>query len=128
MFEQLLGSRSGSRRSPRAARAAPGGSSAACRRCRLRPGLLDDRDRRAYPKAQVDGIDLDDASIAAAQENLAGSGVEDRVTFHNRDAADAGLQGQFDFVYMHESLHDMSYPTEVLRACRGLLGEGGLPS
>jgi 2-polyprenyl-3-methyl-5-hydroxy-6-metoxy-1,4-benzoquinol methylase len=80
---------------------------------------------RAYPKAKVDGIDLDDASIAAAQENLAGSGVEDRVTFHNRDAADAGLQGQYDFVYMHESLHDMSYPVEVLRACRGLLAEGG---
>jgi 2-polyprenyl-3-methyl-5-hydroxy-6-metoxy-1,4-benzoquinol methylase len=81
---------------------------------------------RAYPKAKVDGIDLDDASIAAAQENLAGSGVEDRVSFHNRDAADAGLQGQYDFVYMHESLHDMSYPVEVLRACRSLLAEGGL--
>jgi 2-polyprenyl-3-methyl-5-hydroxy-6-metoxy-1,4-benzoquinol methylase len=80
---------------------------------------------RAYPKAKVDGIDLDDASIAAAQENLAGSGVEDRVTFYKRDAADAGLQGQYDFVYMHESLHDMSYPVDVLRACRGLLGEGG---
>ena len=80
---------------------------------------------RAYPKAQVDGIDLDEASIAAAQGNLVGSGVEDRVTFHNRDAADAGLQGQYDFVYMHESLHDMSYPVEVLRACSGLLGEGG---
>jgi SAM-dependent methyltransferase len=80
---------------------------------------------RAYPKAQVDGIDLDEASIAAAHENLAGSGVEDRVTFHNRDAADPGLEGQYDFVYMHESLHDMSYPVEVLRACRGLLGEGG---
>ena len=80
---------------------------------------------RAYPKAVVDGIDLDEASIAAAQENLAGSGLEDRVTFHHRDAADAGLQGQYDFVYMHESLHDMSYPVDVLRACRGLLGEGG---
>jgi 2-polyprenyl-3-methyl-5-hydroxy-6-metoxy-1,4-benzoquinol methylase len=81
---------------------------------------------RAYPKAQVDGIDLDEASIAAALENVPGSGVEDRVTFHNRDAADPGLQGQYDLVYMHESLHDMSYPVEVLRACRGLLGEGGL--
>ncbi len=80
---------------------------------------------RAYPKAQVDGIDLDEASIAAAQENLAGSGVEDRVTFHNRDAADAGLQGRYDFVYIHEALHDMSYPVDVLRACRGLLAEGG---
>jgi 2-polyprenyl-3-methyl-5-hydroxy-6-metoxy-1,4-benzoquinol methylase len=80
---------------------------------------------RAYPKTQVDGIDLDEASIAAARENLAGSDVEERVTFHDRDAADPGLQGQYDLVYMHESLHDMSYPVDVLRACRGLLSRGG---
>jgi SAM-dependent methyltransferase len=80
---------------------------------------------RAYPKAQVDGIDLDEASIAAAQENVAGSDVEDRVTFHNRDAADPRLQGQYDLVYIHEALHDMSYPVDVLRACRGLLTESG---
>jgi SAM-dependent methyltransferase len=80
---------------------------------------------RAYPKAQADGLDLDEASIAAAQENLPVSGVEDRVTFQHRDAADSGLQGRYDLVYMHESLHDMSYPVDVLRACRGLLAEGG---
>jgi 2-polyprenyl-3-methyl-5-hydroxy-6-metoxy-1,4-benzoquinol methylase len=80
---------------------------------------------RAYPKAQVDGIDSDEASIAAARENLDGSSVEGRVTFHDRDAADPGLQGQYDFVYIHEALHDMSYPVDVLRACRGLLLEGG---
>lgn len=80
---------------------------------------------RAYPKVLVDGIDLDDASIEAAQKHLAGSGLEDRVTFHRRDAADAGLQGNYDLVYMHESLHDMSYPVQVLSACRGLLAEGG---
>ncbi len=80
---------------------------------------------RAYPKAIVDGIDSDQASIEAAQANVAGSGLEERVTFHERDAADAGLQGRYDLVYMHESLHDMSYPVDVLRACRGLLGESG---
>jgi SAM-dependent methyltransferase len=80
---------------------------------------------RAYPKAQVDGIDLDEASIAAARENLAGSGVEDRVTFHNRDAADPELEGRYDLVYIHEALHDMSYPVDVLRACRSLLAAGG---
>ena len=80
---------------------------------------------RAYPKARVDGIDLDTASIAAARENLTGSGIEDRVTFHDRDAADPGLQGQYDLVYLHEALHDMSYPVDVLRACRSLLSEGG---
>jgi hypothetical protein len=33
-------------------------------------------------KARVDGIDSDEASIAAAERHLAGSGVEDRVAFH----------------------------------------------
>jgi ubiquinone/menaquinone biosynthesis C-methylase UbiE len=80
---------------------------------------------RAYPKVTVDGIDLDRASIEAARRHLSGSGVEDRVTFHHRDAADAELAGVYDLVYMHESLHDMSYPVEVLRACRRLLAEGG---
>jgi 2-polyprenyl-3-methyl-5-hydroxy-6-metoxy-1,4-benzoquinol methylase len=81
---------------------------------------------RAYPKAQVDGIDLDTASIEFARRNLAGSGVEDRVTFQNRDAADAGLAGRYDLVTIFEALHDMSYPVEVLKAARGLLAEGGL--
>jgi ubiquinone/menaquinone biosynthesis C-methylase UbiE len=80
---------------------------------------------RAYPKVTVDGIDLDRASIEAARSHLSGSGVEDRVTFHHRDAADAELEGVYDLVYMHESLHDMSYPVDVLRACRRLLAEGG---
>jgi SAM-dependent methyltransferase len=79
---------------------------------------------RAYPKARVDGIDSDEASIAAAERHLAGSGVEDRVAFHARDAAE--LQGErYDLVYIHEALHDMSYPVDVLRTCRGLLAEGG---
>jgi SAM-dependent methyltransferase len=81
---------------------------------------------RAYPKVHVDGIDLDAASIAAAKEHLAGSGLDDRVVFHQKDAAAPELQEQYDLVYMHESLHDMSYPVDVLRACRGLLAEGGV--
>jgi SAM-dependent methyltransferase len=80
---------------------------------------------RAYPKVRVDGIDLDEASITAAKRHLAESGLEDRVTFHHRDAADAELEGAYDLVYMHESLHDMSYPVEVLKACRRMLAEGG---
>jgi 2-polyprenyl-3-methyl-5-hydroxy-6-metoxy-1,4-benzoquinol methylase len=81
---------------------------------------------RAYPNAQVDGIDSDRASIEAARKNLEGSGVEGRVTFHERNAADAGLAGRYDLVTVFEALHDMSYPVEVLKAARGLLGEGGL--
>jgi 2-polyprenyl-3-methyl-5-hydroxy-6-metoxy-1,4-benzoquinol methylase len=81
---------------------------------------------RAYPKIAVDGIDSDRASIERARENLAGSGVEERVTFDERDAADAGLAGRYDLVTIFEALHDMSYPVDVLRAARGLLAEGGL--
>lgn len=80
---------------------------------------------RAYPRVIVDGIDLDEASIEAANRHVVGSGVENRVTFHLRDAADQGLSGRYDLVYIHEALHDVSYPVDVLRACRNLLAEGG---
>ena len=70
---------------------------------------------RGYPKVLVDGIDLDAASIEAAQRHLADSELGDRVAFHLRDAADQELAGSYDLVYMHEALHDMSYPVRVLR-------------
>lgn len=80
---------------------------------------------RGYPKVRVDGIDTDTASIAAAQRHLARSGLDDRVAFHLRDAADEDLAGSYDLVYIHEALHDMSYPVQVLRGCRKLLARGG---
>jgi 2-polyprenyl-3-methyl-5-hydroxy-6-metoxy-1,4-benzoquinol methylase len=81
---------------------------------------------RAYPKVRVDGIDADRASIERARENLAGSGVDERVTFQERDAGDPALAGRYDLVTIFEALHDMSYPVQALRAARGLLAEGGL--
>jgi SAM-dependent methyltransferase len=80
---------------------------------------------RAYPFVRVDGIDLDAASIEKARENLAATDVADRVTFHERDAADPALASQYDLVTIFEALHDMSYPVDVLRALRGMLSEGG---
>jgi 2-polyprenyl-3-methyl-5-hydroxy-6-metoxy-1,4-benzoquinol methylase len=80
---------------------------------------------RAYPKVTVDGIDLDQASIGRAQQLLPGSGVEDRLAFHCRDAADPALSGRYDLVTIFEALHDMSYPVDVLRTARGLLADGG---
>jgi 2-polyprenyl-3-methyl-5-hydroxy-6-metoxy-1,4-benzoquinol methylase len=80
---------------------------------------------RAYPLVQVDGIDLDTASIAKARQNLEGSDVADRVTFHERDASDPALAGQYDLVTIFEALHDMSYPVRVLRTLRGMLADGG---
>jgi methyltransferase family protein/winged helix-turn-helix protein len=79
----------------------------------------------AYPKVRVDGIDMDQPSIAAAGRHLAGSGAEDRVEFHARDAADAQLAGRYDLVTIFESLHDMSRPVDVLATLRGMLADGG---
>jgi 2-polyprenyl-3-methyl-5-hydroxy-6-metoxy-1,4-benzoquinol methylase len=81
---------------------------------------------RAYPKVKVDGIDSDHASVERAREHLVGTGVEERVAFHERDAADAELAGRYDLVTIFEALHDMSYPVDVLRAARGLLGDNGV--
>ncbi len=80
---------------------------------------------RGYPKVHVDGIDMDAPSIEAAQRHLADSQLGERVAFHLRDAADEELAGSYDLVYMHEALHDMSYPVRVLSACRALLADGG---
>ena len=80
---------------------------------------------RGYPKARVDGIDMDTASIEAARRHLADSELDDRVAFCRRDAADKELAGNYDLVYIHEALHDMSYPVAVLAACRTLLADGG---
>jgi precorrin-6B methylase 2 len=80
---------------------------------------------RAYPAVRVDGIDLDGPSIEKAQLNLAGSGIENRVAFHHRDAADAEFEGRYDLVTIFEALHDMSRPVDVLRTVRGLLRDGG---
>jgi 2-polyprenyl-3-methyl-5-hydroxy-6-metoxy-1,4-benzoquinol methylase len=81
---------------------------------------------RAYPKIEVDGVDADTASIKRARENLAGSGVEDRVTFHELDAGDGAFTGRYELVTIFEALHDMSYPVQVLRAARTMLADAGV--
>ena len=80
---------------------------------------------QAYPKVTVDGLDLDEESVALARENVAGTEVADRVTFQARDASDSELAGSYQLVTIFEALHDMSRPVEVLRALRGLLAEDG---
>jgi 2-polyprenyl-3-methyl-5-hydroxy-6-metoxy-1,4-benzoquinol methylase len=82
---------------------------------------------RGHPRAlrARDGIDFDELSIELARQNLADSGLEDRVEFHCRDAADPGLSGLYDLVTIFEALHDMSHPVEALTAARALLADGG---
>jgi 2-polyprenyl-3-methyl-5-hydroxy-6-metoxy-1,4-benzoquinol methylase len=80
---------------------------------------------RGYPKATVDGYDVDEASVELARANATEAGLGERVRFHLRDAGDPKLAGRYDLVTIFESVHDMSRPVDVLRAVRGLAGEGG---
>src|SRR5918992_2957749 len=80
---------------------------------------------RAYPKARVDGFDLDEDSIAEARANAEAERLANRVTFHLQDAADPGLSGRYDLVIAIECIHDMSRPVEALRAMRSMVGEEG---
>lgn len=79
----------------------------------------------AYPHAEVRGVDLDPASVAAARENAASSGVADRVGFTLADAATFEPDGRADLVTCFETVHDMADPVAALRMARGALRDGG---
>lgn len=78
---------------------------------------------RAFPKADVIGFDLDDASVREGRELAATQGVP--VRFECRDAVSLADEGPFDLVLLLEALHDMSRPREVLAALRDALTPGG---
>ena len=80
---------------------------------------------RAYTNAEVDGYDLDDASIAAAQHAAAAAGVADRARFELRDASDPTISGDYDLVMAIEMLHDVPDPVGILRTMKTLAGESG---
>jgi 2-polyprenyl-3-methyl-5-hydroxy-6-metoxy-1,4-benzoquinol methylase len=80
---------------------------------------------RAYPDAEVHGLDLDAEAITRARENARAEGLDERARFHAVDAGDHGLDGTFDLVTIFEAVHDMARPVEVLEAARRLLAPGG---
>ena len=78
---------------------------------------------KAYPEANVVGIDNDPPSIDEARELARQAGV--RVQYVTADATEVGAYGPFDAVVILEALHDMARPVEALRAARRGLDEGG---
>jgi 2-polyprenyl-3-methyl-5-hydroxy-6-metoxy-1,4-benzoquinol methylase len=80
---------------------------------------------RAYPKARVDGFDSDEQSIEMARENAEAEGLDGRINFLRRDAADPKLRRKYDLVTIFEALHDMARPVEALKAARSVVNEDG---
>ena len=80
---------------------------------------------RAYPRVQVLGVDLDQASVTEARAGAAEAGVADRATFVVGDAAGVASEAPFDLVTVFEALHDIADPVGTLRAARAVLADGG---
>jgi len=80
---------------------------------------------KAYPNVIVDGFDLDEASVASANQNARDEGVADRVNFYVRDAGDPDLAGQYDLATAFECIHDMWDPVATLNAMLRMVGPGG---
>ena len=80
---------------------------------------------RAYPRATVLGVDLDETSVAQARAGAAQAGVADRVSFVAGDAAQVTSEAPFDLVTIFEALHDMGDPVGALRAARDRLANRG---
>ena len=79
---------------------------------------------RAFPGAEVWGIDSDPASIVDARGAADEHGV--RVRFECADAAVLAGAGPFDVVLLLEALHDLARPVEVLAAARAALAGNGV--
>ena len=81
---------------------------------------------QSYPNVRVDGFDLDEASVAEAQEVVREAGVTARVDAQLRDATDPELAGRYDLVTAFECVHDMSDPVGALATMRRLAGSTGM--
>jgi SAM-dependent methyltransferase len=81
---------------------------------------------RAFPNADVDGLDIDPASIADARRNAADAGVEGRTRFVEGDAEALAAHGPYDLVLVLEALHDLARPVDALHAARAALAAGGV--
>jgi 2-polyprenyl-3-methyl-5-hydroxy-6-metoxy-1,4-benzoquinol methylase len=79
-----------------------------------------------YPRAVVEGFDPDGPSVAGARANAAAAGVEDRVVFHELDAAAGEGKGRYEVVMALECIHDLARPVEVLTAMRRLVADDGV--
>lgn len=80
---------------------------------------------KQFPGVEVDGVDVDEGSIARAKAHAAEEGVDGRVSFLFANGAAAPGEGRYDLVTIFEALHDMARPVEVLATARRLLASGG---
>ncbi len=81
---------------------------------------------RRYPRADVEGFDSDEPSLAAARSNAEREGCADRVSFHRAEGLRVHGADPFDVVFAFEALHHAPDPAAFLRAVAELAAEDGI--
>jgi 2-polyprenyl-3-methyl-5-hydroxy-6-metoxy-1,4-benzoquinol methylase len=74
---------------------------------------------RAFPQAEIVGIDPDAESIRRAQAAAPG------IRFHQKTTTDTERGSGFDFITLCDALHDLAQPVKTLEEIRGLLKPDG---
>ena len=78
------------------------------------------------PGARVVGIDLADAMLVVAKENVARADLDDRIRLEKRDAKKTGWRdGGFDVVMSNTILHHIAEPADLMREMWRLAAPGG---
>lgn len=80
---------------------------------------------RAYPRASVDGFDLDEPSIEAARAHAEGA-PNTTFTVLAGEAVAEGREGAYDAAMIFEALHDMPDPVGVLASLHRAVKHDGV--
>jgi len=81
---------------------------------------------KAFPAAEIVGIDPDEESIRRARAAAASEGMDTKVRFLVSQTATLQKNSGFDFVSLCDALHDLAEPLVTLRQVRALLKPEGM--
>ena len=82
---------------------------------------------KTYPNAICVGVDVDAHGAAAARENVAAAGLEERVSIEHMTGESIAHQDEFDLVTLFEVIHEIpvSARAQVMANCFRALKPGG---
>ncbi|MFN0160049.1 MAG: class I SAM-dependent methyltransferase [Burkholderiales bacterium] len=76
---------------------------------------------RAFPRATIEGLDLDLQSITIARGHARAAGLVDRPRFIHGPAGALAAAAPYDFISTFDVIHDLPDPVGVMRSIRGAL-------
>jgi ubiquinone/menaquinone biosynthesis C-methylase UbiE len=80
---------------------------------------------KAFPNAEVAGLDLDTRSIEIARGYASAAGLADRVQFHAQPIEALPADRHWDLITTFDVVHDLPDPAAALQHLRQALAEGG---